>query len=85
MGVQPSGKNWWYAIKEYGIEIILKRKLSKMLVILNQKWELPNTNVYLPHAKQKRALSPTWVQYHDQVGTKLSNINIKSICEKRPT
>jgi len=59
MGVQPSGKNWWSAIKEHGMEIILKRKLSKMmLVILNQKWELPNTNVYLPHAKQKKSLKP---------------------------
>jgi len=55
MGVQPSGKNWWSAIKEHGMEIILKIKLSKMmLVILNQKWELPNTNVYLRHAKPNK-------------------------------
>jgi hypothetical protein len=83
MGVQPSGKNWWPAIKEHGMKIVLKRKWSKMLVILNKKWELPNTNVYLAHAKQKRTLSPIWVQYHDQVDTKLFNIDIKLICEKR--
>jgi hypothetical protein len=52
------------------MKIVLKRKLSKMLMILyRKKWELPNTNVYLPHAKQKKEPK---TQYHESnIMTKL--------------